>query len=165
MENLPNQSILLAPGDNNRKNYFQSQIFKDLQKNESNEDKGQKEKLMKELEDILKCCICYQYLDNPVNDPTSCPHYACKACFDQYFEKKKSNTVPCPICRATIRKRNLIKIPIVESIKELLRDVQNSGTDEDKNKVDEKNKYYLKNPVCYLCLDCQFKIYSAFDEE
>ena len=165
MENLPNQSILLAPGNNNRKNYFQSQIFKDLQKNESNEDKGQKEKLMKELEDILKWCICYQYLDNPVSDPTSCPHYACKACFDQYFQKKRSNTIPCPICRKTIRKRNLIKIPIVESIKELLKDVQNSGTDENNINTDEKCKVHPKNPVFFICLDCQVKMCAVCDEE
>ena len=165
MEKLPTESILLLPGNNNRKNYFQSQIFKELQKNENNDNKGQKEKLIKDLEDILMCCICYQYLDNPVSDPTSCPHYACKACFDQYFEKKKSNTVPCPICRATIRKRNLIKIPIVESIKELLRDVQNSGKDEDNISIDEKCKAHSKNPVFFICLDCKIKMCAVCDEE
>ena len=165
MEEIPTQLILLLPGNNNRKNYFQSQIFKELQKNENNDNKGQKEKLIKDLEDILMCCICYQYLDNPVSDPTSCPHYACKACFDQYFEKKKSNTVPCPICRATIRKRNLIKIPIVESIKELLRDVQNSGKDEDNISIDEKCKAHSKNPVFFICLDCKIKMCAVCDEE
>ena len=164
MEKLPTESILLLPGNNNRKNYFQSQIFKELQKNENNDDKGQKEKLIKDLEDILMCCICYQYLDNPVSDPTSCPHYACKACFDQYFEKKKSNIVPCPICRATIRKRNLIKIPIVESIKELLKEVQNNGKDEN-IKVDEQCKAHPKNPVFFICLDCQVKMCAVCDEE
>ena len=32
MENLPTQSILLLPGKSDRKNYFQSEIFKEFKR-------------------------------------------------------------------------------------------------------------------------------------
>ena len=89
--NLPTTSILLLPENKPRNaDWFKSQIYHNLQKNNnSNEDNEQNNQFIKELEDILKCCICLQYLDNPVNDPTCCPHYACKSCFDKCFQKKK----------------------------------------------------------------------------
>ena len=83
--NLQTESILLLPGERPRNNYFNSRIFLDLQKKNINENDEPKDRLVKDLEDILLCCICREYLDNPVNDPTCCPHYACKSCFDKYF--------------------------------------------------------------------------------
>jgi hypothetical protein len=166
MANLPNQSILLLPEKENRKNYFKSVLFLDLQKNENNENKEEKEeknKFIKDLEDTLKCCICRQYLDNPVSDPSACQHYACKACYEKYFQKKL--TMPCPICRRMIRKRKLIKIPIFESIKEILKDVKNSTMDDVNIDLNEKCKVHSLNEIFDICLDCQVKMCPACNEE
>ena len=163
--NFQTESILLLPGERPRNNYFNSQIFLDLQKKNINENDEPKDRLVKDLEDILLCCICREYLDNPVNDPTCCPHYACKSCFDKYFQSKNSNIVPCPICRGLIKKRNLIKIPIVESIKEILKDVKNSRMDDNNLIIEEKCKAHPNNQIFYICLDCQTKMCPICNEE
>ena len=164
---LPTTSILLLPENKPRKSdWFQSQIYHNLQKNNNgNEDKEQNDQFIKELEDILICCICREYLENPVNDPTCCPHYACKSCFDKCFQKKKSNIIPCPICRKYIKKRNLVKIPIAESIKEILKDVKNNRMENNNIKVDEKCILHPNNKVFYICLDCQKKMCPICNEE
>ena len=167
MENLPTTSILLKPENKSRNSdWFKSQIYNNLQKNNNaKEDNEQDDKLIKELEDILICCICREYLDNPVNDPTCCPHYACKSCFDKCFQKKKSNLIPCPICRKYIKKRNLVKIPIAESIKGILKDVKNNRMENNNLKVDEKCVAHPNNKVFYICLDCQIKMCPICNEE
>ena len=164
--NLPTVSILLLPDKIPRYNYFNSRIFQNLQKKNNNEnDDESKYQLVKDLEDILLCCICLQYLDNPVNDPTCCSHYACKSCFDKYFKKKNSNTIPCPICRGLIKKKNLIKIPIVESIKDLLKDMKNNRMNDNNIKIEEKCKAHPNNQIFYICLDCQAKMCPICNEE
>ena len=166
--NLPSESILLLPDKRLRKNYFQSDVFKSFENKEINKNKEQKEQndqLIKDLEDILLCCICLQYLDNPVNNPTCCSHYACKSCLDKYFQNKNSNIVPCPMCRRLIKKKNLIKVPIVESIKEILKDVKNSRMDDNNLIIEEKCKAHPNNQIFYICLDCQTKMCPICNEE
>ena len=162
---LLSNSILLLPDKRLRKNYFQSDIFKNFERKEINKNCEQKDKLIKDLEDILICCICYEYLDNPVNDPTCCPHYACKSCFDQYFQKKNSNSVPCPLCRKLIKKKNLVKIPIVESLKGILKDIQNTRIDDNNIKIEENCKHHPNNKIKYICLDCQINMCPICEEE
>ena len=92
---LPTQSILLMPEKEIRTNYFQSQILIDI-KPQDEKKHIEQDKLIKDLEDILICCICYNYLENPVNDPSCCVHYECKKCFDQYFKKQKASLYSLP---------------------------------------------------------------------
>lgn len=169
---LPSQSILLKPDKNIRNNYFESTIFfeeimpkEEKEKQKEKENKEEK-KLLRELEDILICCICYNYLEDPVNDPTSCPHYSCRNCLEKYFNQKKTNIVPCPICRRRIKKMSLVNIPIFESIKEILKDAKNSKVNkEDKEIISEKCEVHPKNPVFYICLDCKKKMCPICNEE
>ena len=162
---LPPQSILLKPEKNIRTNYFQSQLLLDIKPKDENKDNEQN-KLINDLEDILICCICYNYLENPLNDPSSCEHYACKKCFDQYFKTTKTLSVPCPLCRRRIYKKNLVKIPLVESIKEILKDDQNCKLGIDFNeKIDEKCEVHSQNSVFDICLDCKKKMCPICIEE
>ena len=117
---LPKQSILLKPDKkSSQKNFFYSELSENSNSISQSDIEGENDDtLVKELKDILKCCICLRYLDNPVYDPI-CPHYACKKCLDNYFAAKKSNVIPCPLCRKKIRKNHLIKLPLLDSIKEL----------------------------------------------
>ena len=110
-------------------------------------------------------CICYDYLDNPMNDPTCCPHYACKGCFDKYFQTLNSKIVPCPMCRQSIKEENLVKIPIVESLKEMLKDVKSSRMKYNNLKIEEKCEYHPSNKIFYICLDCQKKMCPICNEE
>lgn len=166
---LPSESTIFEPRKDIRKNYFQSEIFFDEIQPEK-ENKPNKEKdsndLLKELEDILLCCICYNYLDNPVNDPSCCMHYACKSCLDQYFKQKRTLMVPCPLCRKYIKKKNLIRIPIFDSIKEILKEAKNSkNIIQEKGKIDENCKDHPKNVIFSICLDCKVKMCPVCKEE
>ena len=162
---LPNQSILLIPDKSIRKNYFQSQLLLEIKPQDVNEDK-ESNKLIKELEDILICCICYNYLEDPVNDPSCCSHYACKKCLDQYFKKLKQTAIPCPLCRKKMYKRNLVRIPLVESIKEILKDAQNNKLNIDSNgKIDDKCEVHPKNSIFDICLDCKKKMCPICTDE
>ena len=161
----PSKIIVLLPGENNRKNYFKSIIYKQLLKEESTttEDGGQKKSEL--LKDLLICCICYDYLNNPVYDQTCCPHYACQTCFEEYFQKKKSNIVPCPICRKMIKQENLTKIPLFESIKEIIVNKGNTTMNDDNIFFNAKCKEHPKNFVFFYCLDCQLKMCPACNKE
>ena len=155
---IPSESKLILPYEEKRENDFDSKFLNDeiLTKN-SKQDKDNN-KLMKELEDILVCCICYNYLDNPVNDPSCCPHYACKNCLEKYFKQRKSNIIPCPLCRKYIKKQNLIKIPIIESIKEIIKEAENFKKSEEINlEIKEMCEEHPKNKVFSICLECKKK--------
>ena len=67
MESLPSKTILLLPGENTRKNYFKSIIYKQLLKEETTTTEDEKQKISELLKNLLICCICYNYLDNPVD--------------------------------------------------------------------------------------------------
>ena len=165
-QTLPSQSILLLPEKEIRKNFFDTQIFYKYINPENNKEKDKEEnKLIKELEDILICCVCYEYLEEPMNDPTCCVHYACKKCLDKMFEKIKSTSVKCPLCRKLIRKKYLIKIPVVESIKEILKEAKNNKYGSFYEKIEEKCDIHPKNPIFYICLDCRKKMCPICGEE
>ena len=169
MENhyVPNDSTIFEPQKEIRKNFFGSPIFFNEIKPEIKEPKKESNNLLKELEDILICCICYNYLDNPVNDPTCCPHYACKACLEKYFKQKKTLMVPCPLCRKYLKKKNLIKIPIFDTIKEILKDAKKSdGFNIEENEIiDEMCRTHSKNKIFYICLDCKVKMCPICHDE
>ena len=162
---LPKQSILLKPDKKSpQKNFFYSELSENSI-SQSNIESENDDKLVKELKDILKCCICLRYLENPVYDPI-CPHYACKKCLDNYFAAKKSNIIPCPLCRKKIRKNHLIKLPLLDSIKELIKATKNK---EDLNYDTEDNigkcSKHQNNKILYICLDCRVKMCQNCDKE
>ena len=156
--------------DNNenmsRVNWFMSKFFYEkIQPQSNNENKNEKNvKIMKEIEDILVCYMCLEYLDNPVCDPLSCSHFACKKCLYSYFDKMKRDIVPCPLCRRRIKKSNLKSIPLVENIKEILKEAKNLSIYEEE-KIDENCSTHPKNKVFYICLDCAKKMCPICDAE
>jgi hypothetical protein len=155
--------------DNNenmsRVNWFMSKFFYEkIQPQNNKENKNENGKIIEDLEDILKCYMCLEYLDNPVCDPLSCSHYACKKCLLSYFNKMKTDVVPCPLCRRRIRKSNLRSIPLVENIKEIMKEVKNLHIYEEE-KIDEKCSTHPKNKVFYICLDCAKKMCPICDAE
>ena len=163
--NLPPESILFLPNVRPRNNFFNSELIQVLQKKDANKDDEQKDKLIKSLDDILKCCICLDYLDKPMNDPTCCEHSACKACLAKYFQILNSKIIPCPLCRRLIKEENLVEIPIVNSIKGLLKDDKNSRMEYNNLKLEEKCKYHPSNKIFYICLNCQIKMCPICNEE
>jgi hypothetical protein len=151
--------------DMSRVNWFMSKFFYEkIQPQNNKENKNENGKIIEDLEDILKCYMCLEYLDNPVCDPLSCSHYACKKCLLSYFNKMKTDVVPCPLCRRRIRKSNLRSIPLVENIKEIMKEVKNLHIYEEE-KIDEKCSTHPKNKVFYICLDCAKKMCPICDAE
>ena len=164
--NIPSPSFLMLPEEQKRLNFFDSVVFNEEILPKISKKVENNNKIMKELEDILVCCICYNYLDNPVNDPSCCSHYACKNCLEKYFNQRKSNIIPCPLCRKYIRKQNLVKIPIFESIKEIIKEAEKYKINEDINiKIKENCEAHPLNEVFSICLDCKKKMCPICDEE
>lgn len=54
-----------------------------------------------------ECPICLQVMDDGVF--SSCAHAACRDCFYSCFRNQSS--APCPVCRKTINKADLVTIP------------------------------------------------------
>ena len=118
-----------------------------------------------EMPETNKFPCSIRYPCSPVYDPI-CPHYACKKCLDNYFAAKKSNIIPCPLCRKKIRKNHLIKLPLLDSIKELIKGVKNK---EDINYDIEDNigkcSKHQNNKILYICMDCRVKMCQNCDKE
>ena len=157
---LSNQTKLLIKSKIPQKNYFQSEIIeKEIIPNQNKLEN--ENKLIHDLKDIFQCCICLGSLVNPVNDPI-CPHYACKKCLDEYFASKNSNKLPCPQCRKIIRKKNLVKVPIIEKIQEIIKETKDSYDIEDDIEFCDKHP---NNKFFFICLDCKVKMCPICDKE
>ena len=162
---LPSNTDLFKSINDEMNNYFVTKIIEDIKPKEQIENK-EEAKFEKQLEEILICCICYKYLDNPVNDPSCCKHYACKKCFDNYFKIKKAVVIPCPLCRRSIKKKNLVKVPLFESIIKTLQEAKNNKFSEEGEKIiEEKCEKHPRNDIFYICLDCKVKMCPICNEE
>ena len=157
---LPNQTKLLTKASIPQENYFKSEIIErevlPIQNNIENENK-----LIYELKEMFRCCICLGELENPLNDPI-CPHYACKTCLDHYFASKGENIVPCPLCRRRIRKKNLVKVPLIEKVQNIIKASKDSydiGFEIENCDKHPNNKFF------YICVDCNAKMCPICEDE
>ena len=166
MNFLPSESILLKPQKNDRINFFDSQVFfKEIKpENTTGIKEKEDEKLLDGLNEILKCPICYNYLEDPVYDP-NCSHYGCKKCLYKYFDVLKAKRAPCPQCRTIINKEHLIKLPIVKSIRDIINESKNNELLNYNGNENEKCSKHTDNEVFFLCLDCKLKMCPVCDEE
>lgn len=60
-----------------------------------------------EISSIENCIICLETSDEPV--VTLCGHHFCKSCIYKWIKMKPSNQV-CPVCKSSIKKKNLIRL-------------------------------------------------------
>ena len=72
--------------------------------NESNININQ-DQINKIIEEIFRCSICYNILNNPVSIK-GCLHKFCKNCISDYYFKTKKG---CAICRHSIETKRLLK--------------------------------------------------------
>ena len=139
-------------GNMSRMDLFNSEFFDNI-----------KPKFIKyeKIIDIFTCYMCLDYLENPVWDPSSCCHYECKKCLYSYFNKMKTDVVPCPLCRRKIRKSNLKEIPLFDKLNEILKNINSNAEEE----INENCSTHPKNKVFYICLDCSKKMCPACEIE
>ena len=64
-----------------------------------------------------------------------------------------------------MRKRNLMKIPLFESINAILKDVKNNKLDDDNININEKCKTHPEKNIFFICIDCQVKMCEICDGE
>ena len=149
-----------------KKNYFDSQIFiKEIESQDKKKEKEIKNDKIKKLENKFKCSLCKNELENSMYDPCCCEHFACEKCLNNYFKSQKKKIVPCPICKNNIKQKNLIKIPIIESIKEKLKDLYNSQDDVEFSILKQKCEIHPNNNIFSICLECRKKMCPVcFDE-
>ena len=163
---LPRQSKILLPPTNPRAGFLDSIFFEEIKPVNTIPKKKEKEeqKLLEELKDMLKCCICQDYLDDPVYDPI-CPHYECKKCLEKYFKKNRAKILPCPLCKRRIRKDHLVQLPIVNSIKEIVDGAKNNEILNYNAEEIENCSKHPNNKVFFLCLDCKLKMCPICEAE
>ncbi|KAI8995139.1 hypothetical protein BC832DRAFT_596094 [Gaertneriomyces semiglobifer] len=101
--------------------------------------------MVSELEDMLKCFICYERL----NDPRMCPHCSkigCEGCLQKWLEDRQS----CPHCRSSLSTSALIKCRFLEELRDRINKVESYvRTDE----VDTCMRH--KAALYYYCIDCK----------
>lgn len=145
----------LIPSNNNRPNYFESQIFyNEIDIQNFNNEKTNKS--VEQITNLLLCSICNHYLEDPMYDPSCCEHYACKKCLEKSFKKKF--IIKCPKCRRNIRKKDLKSVPGFESIKSIINDLRNSKFDNYFENAEEMCDAHPNNQIFCICLDCRKKM-------
>ena len=65
--------------------------------------------------DERDCCICYKHTTYPQLCKTSCEHFFCETCLNQWFDK---GSITCPVCRKIIKhyEQNSENIRLVQKI-------------------------------------------------
>ncbi|CAI2371716.1 unnamed protein product [Moneuplotes crassus] len=96
--------------------------------------------------EIVKCPVCLEVMDDPVNVKT-CLHKFCNKCIEKYIRVKKKE---CPTCRTPIGSRRLLRKDkklkeIIEGLIPDLEDFQNYEQEEvDRNVKKVKNSAKFK---------------------
>ena len=140
-----------------------------------NEDKVEisDEKVEKIIKEILRCRICLDIYDEPVNNK-DCLHQFCKKCIEEYIRKFKRE---CVICRKEIETRRVLRednkikeiikciIPEINSFQEIEKKIFNETLKKLSEKenplnlqIDENESYYKKlNDIqCDNCINETF---------
>ena len=102
-----------------------------------------KEQINKVIEEVLRCNICYNLFQNPVN-VKGCLHKFCKNCImDYYFKVKKE----CAICRHPIETKRLLKDDnkIKDIIDCFIPDPNKFKDEEDKILAQKAKEYIFKD--------------------
>ena len=101
-----------------------------------------KDQINRVIEEVLRCNICYNLFQNPVN-VKGCLHKFCKSCImDYYFKVKKE----CAICRHPIETKRLLKDDnkIKEIIDCFIPDPNKFKDEEDKILAKKAKEYIFK---------------------
>ena len=101
-----------------------------------------KDQINRVIEEVLRCNICYNLFQNPVN-VKGCLHKFCKSCImDYYFKVKKE----CAICRHPIETKRLLKDDnkIKEIIDCFIPDPNKFKDEEDKILAQKAKEYIFK---------------------
>jgi hypothetical protein len=140
-----------------------------------NEDKVEisEEKVEKIIKEILRCRICLDIYDEPVNNK-DCLHQFCKKCIEEYIRKFKRE---CVICRKEIETRRVLRednkikeiikciIPEINSFQEIEKKIFTETLKKLSEKenplnlqIDENESYYKKlNDIqCQNCINETF---------
>ncbi|XP_029850679.3 uncharacterized protein LOC8034297 isoform X1 [Ixodes scapularis] len=70
----------------------------------------------------VECPICLEVLADPLC--TNCHHRFCRACIEKALHGKYK--IPCPLCKAVVTKRSLLKIDHIEQIVEKVKQLSNA---------------------------------------
>ena len=132
--------------------------------NENNNQNNIKEneqdlsKIINEVEDLVKCYICLGQIKEP-KMCRFCHRLACGNCLRQWLRGKKT----CGYCRKILTIVNIIDIPFMKNIPQLIN--YNKNLEEKKDNLEEQNKILnkkLNDKLCnkhkekilYFCFNC-----------
>ncbi|XP_063069981.1 zinc-binding protein A33-like [Engraulis encrasicolus] len=117
------------------------------------------------FEDELSCPVCCDIYKDPVM--LTCSHSVCKACLEQFWEKKGSRE--CPYCRRKCSKEiyqpNMVLRNLCEAFLQERSQRASAGSEVLCSLHSEKLKLFCledKQPVCVVCRDSKKHIKHTF---
>ena len=119
-------------------------------------------KIINEVEDLVKCYICLGQIKEP-KMCIFCHRLACGNCLRQWLREKNR----CGYCRKLLKIFNIIDIPFMKNIPQLIN--YNKNLEEKKDNLEEQNKILnkkLNDKLCnkhkekilYYCFNCNEKL-------
>ena len=106
--------------------------------------------LSSNLDDILKCVICYEKLSDPKMCPF-CSKLCCKLCIHRWLIENRSH---CPHCRAGLRLDQLVTCRFLNDITQALENLSATRPDP----IEKCSNHSC--PLSYYCLDCSSAVCS-----
>ena len=108
-----------------------------------NEMEISKEKIDKIIKEILRCSICYEIFEDPVNIK-NCLHKFCKKCIGDYNRKFKKE---CALCRHQVETKRLMKDDdkIKQIIECIIPDIDKFNKAEEKIFISKVKEFVFKD--------------------
>ncbi len=108
-----------------------------------NEMEISKEKINKIIKEILRCSICYEIFEDPVNIK-NCLHKFCKKCIGDYNRKFKKE---CALCRHQVETKRLMKDDdkIKQIIECIIPDIDKFNKAEEKIFISKVKEFVFKD--------------------
>ena len=127
-----------------------------------NNNDQEKNKIINEVEDLVKCYICLGQIREP-KMCSFCHRLACGECIRLWLNVKKK----CGFCCHQITRFDIIDIPFMKNIPQLIN--YNKNLEEKKDNLEEQNKIWnkkLNDKLCnkhkekilYYCFNCNEKL-------
>ena len=125
---------------------------------------------MDHLEEELICCVCLDFLDNPVVLP--CSHNLCKKCVQGLFNSRNGvdPSFHCPKCRHVVIlswRETIDKLPENKALRNIISIVKEMRSVSGParytcSKHGLNQKYYCHTCKCTICSSCKQETHSGF---
>ena len=104
-----------------------------------------KNTLMSNVQDIIKCYICLGKIKNPCMCP-KCQKLTCEECIEKWLIEKKSQ---CPHCRTTLNYNQIIHVSFMTDVANYIEKINKAKKNEEEELCPKHQIQFL-----YFCSEC-----------